>query len=243
MVILLLDEQAPIYHSLDEWFLQPQGHHVAKAFAAELMQIKGQFSGQNLLQLGSCGENIWLSTLKFRHKWLVSPCIVPKKTSLVSSLTLLPVDRDSIDCVIAPLTFEAFGGGKNPIDEIDRILKPMGHVIFFGINPISFWGAALRWGRLASISASPKALTSSLTVKHAMLERGYRQCALTSFYYIPPVSSESMIKKLEFFNEMGKMIWPFPAGFYCFIVQKYQPCHPSLRYEVVGNGLLPVPTV
>ena len=238
-----MDEQANKYRSLDEWFLSPQGHHVARAFAAELMQIIGEFSGLNLLQLGSCGDNIWLPSLKFRHQWLASPCIIPKKSSLISSFTLLPLERDSIDCVIAPFTFEVFGGAKNPIDEIDRILKPMGYAIFLGVNPISFWGAAIRGGYLACSGLASGTLTSSLTIKRAMLERGYRQCALTSFYYIPPVKSEAMIKRLEFFNEMGKMIWPFPAAFYCFIVQKYEPCHPSLRYEQVENQLSPLPAV
>ncbi len=81
-------------------------------------------------------------------------------------------------------------------------------------------------------------LTSAFAVKRMMLHRGYRQCVLTSFYYIPPVASEFLIRKLEFFNEMGKMIWPFPAGFYCFIVQKYQNCSPSLLLDLAEDGLL-----
>ena len=132
---MLLDEQAHKYRTLDAWFKTPQGSRVAHAFADELMQVSGQFNGERLIQLGSCGDNIWLQTLKFRHKWLVSPCVLPQKTSLISSLTMLPVERDSIDCVIAPLTIEAFARGKNPIDEIDRVLKPMGYAVFFGINP------------------------------------------------------------------------------------------------------------
>ncbi len=54
-----------------------------------------------------------------------------------------------------------------------------------------------------------------------LTQRGFRQCTLSSFFYLPPVKNEYFIKKLEFFNEMGKMIWPFPAGFYCFVAQKY----------------------
>ena len=235
---MLLDEQAHKYRTLDAWFKTPQGSRVAHAFADELMQVSGQFNGERLIQLGSCGDNIWLQTLKFRHKWLVSPCVLPQKTSLISSLTMLPVERDSIDCVIAPLTIEAFARGKNPIDEIDRVLKPMGYAVFFGINPCSFWGAALRWRRLGCFGQASVTLSSSFAIKHAMLQRGYRQCALTSFYYIPPVSNEFLIRKLEFFNEMGKMIWPFPAAFYCFIVQKYQHCSPSLLVDEVGNALL-----
>lgn len=218
--------------------MTPQGNRVAHAFVAELMQVSKQLSGGTLLQLGNCGENLWLASLNFRHKWVITPSLVPQKSSLIASLNMLPIERDSIDCIIAPLTLEAFSQGKNPIDEIDRLLKPMGYAIFFGINPCSFWGAALRWHRLSCFGSSAVTLTSSLTLKRMMLLRGYRQCALTSFYYIPPVTSEFLIRKLEFFNEMGKMVWPFPAGFYCFIVQKYQSCSPSLLIDVSDEGLL-----
>lgn len=234
---MLLDEQINKYRALDEWFQIPQGQRVAQAFNTELMEIGEQISGEKLLQLGNCGDNLWLPALKFRHKCIISPAPVSQKTSLISSLTMLPIERDSIDCIIAPFTLEAFSGSKNPIDEIDRVLKPMGYSIFFGINPCSFWGLALRWKRLNCFGNTSSTLTSSFSLRRIMLQRGYSQCALTSFYYIPPVKSESLIHRLEFFNEMGKMVWPFPAAFYCFVVQKYQHCPPSILNELAENEL------
>jgi len=235
---LILDKQVTKYRALDNWFKTPQGARVANAFASELKEPAELFSGKRLLQLGSCGDNPWLSALHFRHKWFATPCETSQKSALVTSLTSLPIDRSSIDCVIAPLTIEAFGHDKNPIDEIDRVLKPMGYVVFFGINPWSFWGAALRWGSLHCFGDTKGTPCSSLSLKQAMLSRGYSQCMLSSFYYIPPVANKKIIHNLEFFNEMGKMIWPFPAGFYCFIVQKYQPASPSLIFNKYDDDLL-----
>ncbi len=235
---MLLDEQVTKYSALDAWFKTAQGNCVAQAFFNELQQINGHLKGERLLQLGTCGENLWFSLFKFHYKWLVNPSVVPRVTTSVSSLTSLPFERDSMDCIIAPLSLEAFPQGKNPIDEIDRVLKPMGYVIFFGINPCSFWGAALALQRLNCFGHAPGTLTSSLSLKRTMLQRGYKQCALSSFYYIPPIESPFWMKKLEFFNEMGKMIWPFPAGFYCFIAQKYQYSPPPLRVDVRTNGFI-----
>ena len=113
------------------------------------------------------------------------------------------------------------------MDELDRVLKPMGYIIFWGINPVSFWGMALRLGHLSLFGDCKTKLHSVLSVKRAALERGYQQCALSTFYYIPPVSNKALIHGLEFLNEMGKMLWVFPAGFYCLIVQKYQVVSPA----------------
>ncbi len=235
---MVWDEQVIKYNALDAWFKTPQGLRVAKAFTAELKIVKEFLQGRRLVQLGSCGDNAWLSVLNFRQKWLLSPCETASKAHVLTSLTSLPIDRNSMDCVVAPLTIEAFGLDKNPLDEIDRILKPMGYAIFFGVNPISFWGAALRFHRMECFGKTASTLTSSLSLKHSMVSRGYTQCLLKSFYYIPPVAHKKLIHRLEFFNEMGKMIWPFPAGFYCFIVQKYQTAHPSLLSNQFDDDLL-----
>ncbi len=235
---MILDEQAAKYRALNNWFKTPQGSRVAQAFASELKAPSALFSGESLLQLGSCAENLWLPDLRFRYKWMISPCEESSRSALVSSLTSLPLDRDSVDCVIAPLTLEAFDHDKNPLDEIDRVLKPMGYVVFFGVNPWSFWGAGVRWGGVHCFGSAKGTLTSSLSLKNALISRGYSQCMLSSFYYIPPVANKALIHHMEFFNEMGKMIWPFPAGFYCFIAQKYQPASPSLLFNKYDDELL-----
>lgn len=230
--MLAFNEQASKYRSLNNWFKTPPGVWVARAFKAELSHVHDELYGERLLQIGNCGDNLWLESLRYQHKWIVNPCRSALKETCVTSLTALPLDRSSVDCIIAPLTMEAFAQDDNPIEEMDRVLKPMGYIIFFGINPWSFWGLALRSKYISCFSSDKVNLTSSFSIRRTMLYRGYRQCLHNSFYYIPPVMRESLLQKLEFFNEMGKMFWPFPAGFYCLIMQKYQICPPSLLLEI-----------
>lgn len=228
---LLFDELEKKYDALEAWFNTPQGLRVAAAFFAELSPCRNFLHGSKLLQLGSCGNNVWLSSLRYRYKWLVSPCDTPAKKTIKASLSSLPVDRDSIDCVVAPLTIEG-AYDNNLLDEIDRVLKPMGYAVFFGVNPISFWGLALRYHFVSCFGSESVNLTSSFSIKNAMLHRGYKQCVFSSFFYIPPCSN-TWLKHLEFFNTMGKMIWPWPAGFYCLIMQKYNEAHPNVITEPV----------
>ena len=226
-----MNEQAIKFRSLDNWFTTAQGTQVAAAFDSELSVLAEHVGGEKLLQFSSCGESQWLSQMRFRHKWILTPYLDKQKTSLTTSYCTLPIERESIDCIIAPLTFEAFKRNQDPLEEMDRILKSTGIVVFFGINPCSFWGAALKMGKVACFGGADTHLRSVFYLKRAMQHRGYQQLCQTSFYYIPPISSKNHIKTFEFLNEMGKMIWPFPAGFYCLIMQKrsYPPLSPLLE--------------
>lgn len=236
-----MNEHIKTFQAMDDWFHMPQGIRAAQAFSEELAIFKSQLCGERLLQLGHCGNSSWLNQLAYRQKWIISPCPDHKDSAVTTAFNQLPFDRDSMDCIIAPFTLEALSLEKNPIDELERVLKPMGYLIFWGINPLSFWGLALKSGWMCMTGDIKMKLTSVFSVKHALLSRGFRQCVLSTFYYIPPVEREGLIHKLEFLNVMGKMLWLYPAGFYCLIVQKHEIIVPSLRLDPVESRFLAYP--
>jgi len=214
-----MNEQAK-YAALNNWFLSPQGQGVAHAFATQLYHSQSMLRGGYLLQLGVCGDNPWLKALDFEYQWFVSPKPIRRSDVVVASPHDLPFERGSIDCIVAPFSIEAARDKTLLLDEVDRVLSPMGHLIFLGFNPYGFWGLWLRLRRLSCLGGGGVTLRSALWVKHALSLRGYEPLELKSFYYIPPVTQQTWIKRLEFLNQMGKMIWPFPTGFYCLIMQK-----------------------
>ncbi|KTD20090.1 methyl-transferase [Legionella lansingensis] len=225
------------FQALRDWFKTSQGLHVARAFVGELTPLTEFLYGETLLQLGDCGDNLWLNSLHYRHKWLATPYYSPG-SEVITDFNSLSLDRNSVDCIIAPLTLQAFTHKKNPIDELDRILKPMGYIIFFGINPLSLWGLFMRFGMHSCFGALKAHSMSFFFVKRAMLHRGYIQCSLSSFYFIPPIYQEKWIHHLEFLNEVGKMMWPCPAGFYCLVMQKLEEGHTDFLPEAIEEELL-----
>lgn len=216
-----VEEQQARFRALNEWFQSDCGLHVMQAFIAELNPIKGLLHGDTLLQFGSCGANSLAHALRYSHKWTVTP-YESAESNLITLSNQLPLDRDSIDCVLAPLTLDAFTNKENLVNEIDRVLKPMGYAVFFGINPVSLWGLWLRISKNKCFGDAKLKPKSVLSVKLSMIHRGYIQCHLSGFYYIPPVQSQKWISTFEVLNEVGKMISPVPSGFYCFVVQKQQ---------------------
>lgn len=219
-----------IYQTVDNWFYSPQGAWAGKLFAAALDPFAETLQGSVLLQMGSCGTNPWLETLHFYRKWIASPYFSSQPGHIITSLTQIPLDRNSVDCILAPLTMETLGQYDHILDEMDRILKPMGHLVIFGLNPLSMWGLAAKLGLLTGIPASLIHWHSSFTLNRACISRGFQQILLDNFDYIPPVRSRRCFNNLFFMNEIGKMIWPFPANFYCYIAQKYEPGYPLQPY-------------
>ncbi|MCH9755629.1 MAG: class I SAM-dependent methyltransferase [Gammaproteobacteria bacterium] len=222
-----LDEQRHRYRALDDWFKTPQGHYLGEAFAMQLSQFSKHLKKETWLQLGLCDENLWLSQNVLNQPWVCTPCLDAPDTTFITSVEQLPLQRNRVDVVIAPMMLEVFGRHKSPLDEIDRVLAPMGHVIFLGINPVSLWGLALSCRGLSSLSHAFMTPHSPLVLKRAFLNRGYEQQRFETFYYVPPLQNEKWIQKCLFLNEMGKMMSLFPAGFYCLVMQKYQACSPN----------------
>jgi hypothetical protein len=225
---LSIEQQIIQYRSLNKWFQSPLGIFVANEFTHQFQLVTDYLKGEILLQLGSCGTNPWLDLLDFNHKWVLSPIIKDKNSVLNTSLNQIPLSRNSVDCVIAPLTIEPFTSSFTLIDEIDRILKPMGYVVFVSINPWSLWGGAMKCGLLSCFAEHKIKMRTSFSLNRIFLQRGYRYCALNNFCYIPPINNYKILNKLSIFNEIGKMLWPFPSGFYCYIAQKYEYISPSL---------------
>jgi SAM-dependent methyltransferase len=229
----LIEQQIKQFNGLNEWFHSALGLSVADEFRKQLVPVLDYLKGDSLVQLGPCADNLWLDSLSYNNKWIASPFNTEDKSTLVCSLSQIPLQRNSLDCVIAPLTIEPFDNHLNVFDEIDRILKPMGYVVFLCVNPWSLWGGALKAGLTQCYSDGKLNMLTPFHLNRLFIQRGYRQCSLNNFYYIPPVTNHALLKKMAFFNEVGKMLWPFPSGFYCYIAQKHTPIAPSLTLQAV----------
>lgn len=101
------------FQALRNWFLSDQGRHVGQAFTAELAPLAEFLYGETLLQFGDCGDNPWLHPLHYSHKWLASP-FYDSSSSVITAFNSMPFDRNSVDCIIAPLAMEAFTHKKIP---------------------------------------------------------------------------------------------------------------------------------
>lgn len=235
---MLIEHQIKQYRALNKWFYSPLGDFAAHEFFVNLDSSQEYSHGGILVQLGNCSDNLWLKKFNYVHKWIASPFFLAhKKAQIECALNQLPLQRNSVDCIIAPLTLEPFGNSFSLIDEIDRVLSPMGFVIILSINPWSLWGGAIKLGLLRCYNDPKVKMRTPYNLNRIFLQRGYRQHSLSNFCYIPPVNNSTLIKKFTFLDEIGKMLWPLPSGFYCYIAQKYQLIEPSLHMKSVNKSI------
>jgi SAM-dependent methyltransferase len=129
--------------------------------------------------------------------------------------------------VVLPHTLEIARDPHLALREVDRVLMPEGRVVVVGFNPMSLWGLRQKLGR-----ARRRVLrggTRELYLPAAGEFIGFRRLRdwlrLLSFEveagrfgcYLPPVESETWMRRFGWMDGAGERWWP-PFGAVYFVV-------------------------
>lgn len=228
------------YLTINQWFDTTAGQSVISAIDQKLTPILNQLRGEHLLQIG-VERRFWhYNFFRYQHVHILSNSIRAEYASIITDLESLPFQSESMDCVIAPFTFEICDNDELLLNELDRIINPMGYLILIGINPWGLWGKLKPNKQHNEFIKGKKRMVSAITLRQRLVKLGYNVQLVDSFYYLPPVASDPLREKLSILNEVGKMIWPIPGGFYLVLAQKFQldlltPEPIKSKQVVIGN--------
>lgn len=218
------------FHALSNWFSSPRGEPIANAFAAKLIELQelGILTGETLLQLGGPANCSWLAPLKYKYKWQVTPDYDSKTADLIAAFKYFPFGEHSFDSIIAPLTMAAYSGKENPIDEMNRALKPMGSIVFLEINPLSIYSLLMRLAKQSCFGQIPTNTCAVNFLRQEMHNRGYEQC-----YYNKLTSNPGRGRYIPFrwafINQFIDLICIRHSGFYCLVMKKFNRLPPKLK--------------
>lgn len=209
------------------------GQHIGRALKPVLERSHGHFA----LQLGIDGLPSWLDTLPIVHRFVVTPYESRFSGGLQSSLYELPIDTNAVDFVFAPFCLELLDHTDSFLHEINRVLKPNGTLLFCGVNPSSFWGVPGLLAKRSMFSVWQSGFYGASKLRRRLTHMGVQVEASGRFYYAPPcIKSE---RGVNIFEQIGKMILPYPAGFYWLEAKKVElmAIRPvwSYRNYVVGK--------
>ena len=109
----------------------------------ESRQIAGTFEnifGDQFLQIGAWGDPQLFRRYARTRRYAIVAAKLGLGVDLVSVPEDLAVATDSIDAVFLPHVLETTEDPHAVLREVDRILRPDGHVVVAGFNPWGWWG-------------------------------------------------------------------------------------------------------
>lgn len=217
-----------------EWFETPLGRSLQAVEAHQLRSVLPSLYGTVALQLGNIGrldlldaciaptrimveEDGWTprGRVDIEHE-LIGARTVP----LRAQAHALPLDERSIDLALLPHTLDFSQDPHTVLREVSRVLRPEGHVVILGFNPMSLWGLRrllTRHPRTAPWSGHFFRL-ARLKDWLALLDFECTQGAM--LYYRPPFTGEHVMEQLFFVEKAGDRWWPLAAAVYVLVAKK-----------------------
>lgn len=126
--------------SVCEWLGTPLGEQLVQQESRIVEEALDDIFGEHCLQLGLWGEpNLFLRHARTQRHWLIDVGAAEGRDA-VGKFHNLPLQDDSVDCVILPHVLDYSDRPHEILREVDRVLTAHGHVIILGFKTGGLWG-------------------------------------------------------------------------------------------------------
>lgn len=199
---------------LAAWLQTPPGRYLLAWEQAQADAAVADLFGYHALQLG-LPELGGLAANRMPHRWLAG-------RDLHCEWEALPFETASLDLVLLPHALELACDAHAVLREVERVLRPEGRVIIFGLNPASLWGLRQNLGRLRP--RGDRGLPHYLPDEGSFI--GYWRLRdwlkLLSFdveaarfgLYRPPLRTEAWLGRWHWVERVGSRWWPVLGAVY-----------------------------
>ncbi|MDX1508082.1 MAG: methyltransferase domain-containing protein [Woeseiaceae bacterium] len=128
-------------HSAYPWLQTPLGESLLQVETRLIEEALDGIFGEECLQVGHWGdERAFLRFSRTQRSALIAPEAGETGPAAVGEPHRLPVDSDSIDCVLLPHTLDYSERPHAVLREVHRVLRSDGHVVLLGFRPGGLWG-------------------------------------------------------------------------------------------------------
>ncbi len=126
--------------ALADWLATPLGRRCLANEQRLMRKALERVFGELCLQIGSWGPpNAFLRYARTQRRALVD-WRPDAEADLISDAEQLAIATDSVDAVLLPHTLEQTSSPHALLREVDRVLRPDGHLIVLAFEPSGFWG-------------------------------------------------------------------------------------------------------
>lgn len=200
----------PVTNHLSRWFESPLGQHLLvqelSYFDAEVADI----FGYNALQLG-------LPEIDFlrANRVALRACVgLEPGVRVRGDHCELPFATGEVDLIVLPHVLEFSHNPHQILREVQRVLRPEGHVILSGFNPWSLWGVARLLGGRSGEHPWSGQFISLPRIKDWLALLGLEVVGGRMAAYTPPWGGEKWFRRLRFMERAGSRWWPIAGGVY-----------------------------
>lgn len=195
---------------LATWLQSPPGRYLLAWEQAQVDAAVVDLFGFHALQLGM-PELAGLQANRMPHRWLVG-------RDLHCDFDALPFESASLDLVLLPHALEHACDAHALLREVERVLRPEGRLIVFGLNPASAWGLRQKLGRLRR-GGKPYLPEGGEAIGYWRLRDWLK---LLSFeveaarfgIYRPPLRSAAWLDRWRWTERVGSRWWPVLGAAY-----------------------------
>lgn len=195
---------------LAAWLQTPPGRHLLAWEQAQVDAAVADLFGFHALQLGLPALE-GLAANRMPHRWLTG-------RDLHCDAEALPFESASLDLVLLPHALELTADPHGLLREVERVLRPEGRLIVFGLNPASFWGLRQNLGRLRA-RGEPYLPRQGEFIGYWRLRDWLK---LLSFeveaarfgVYRPPLRTEAWLQRWQWIEPIGARWWPVLGAVY-----------------------------
>ena len=215
---------------LRQWFDSPLGRSLQAQEAQHLRAVLPNLYGTVAAQVGQIGKLDLMDACIAPMRILLDDHGGPDRCRVRSVPEELPLDTKSTDVMLLPHTLDFCNDPHQVLREVSRVLRPEGHVVILGFNPVSLWGfrrLTVRRPRTAPWCGKFFRLSR---IKDWLALLDFETTHGTMLYYRPPLHNEGFMHRLHFLDKMGDRWWPMMAAVYLVVAKK----------RVVGVTPLPV---
>jgi SAM-dependent methyltransferase len=249
----LAHDEDKTWQQFQFWYASSLGKRFAESEKGVLDKTLPDLFGYFLLQCG-CPE---VKAEKIAGNWLQSSRVSSRfcldlfenqGVSCQASTSKLPIQSDSLDIVVLPHVLDFSSEPHQVLREVERVLIAEGQVVILGFNPWSLWNISrmfLFWSKQPPWNA--RFLSKSRVIDWLAL-LGFDVVKEEGYFYLLPLQSENIIKKMGFLEKVGQRVWPnFGAGYVLVARKRVETLTPirqrwrtRTQRQVVASGLKPV---
>lgn len=189
------------------WLGTPQGCYVMAREQAYFDNAVADIFGYHALQLGL--EDVDL--LRASRIPLRVRAGRAAGAALRTDFRDLPIDSNSVDLMLLPHTLDFSEHPHQIVREVARALRPEGHAVISGFNPLSLWGLRRRVGRSPDFPWQGRFIHLA-RIKDWFALLGLEIVAGSMACYAPPCTEQKWLDRFAFMEKAGDRWWPIAGG-------------------------------